>query len=97
MREGRTLHRQKRRAEISYEQQGEEQQKQLQPEMWQGNAPGQPQCNENNPPRKECVRGRRQQDDESRRCQANKIGLTPVGVGGGKSSPLGIKVNGNAS
>ena len=33
-----------------------------------GNASGQSRCNENNPPRKECVRGQRQHDDESRRC-----------------------------
>ena len=61
-----------------------------------GNASGQSRCNTNNPPRKECVRGQRQQDDESRLCQVNKICLTPVGVGGGRASPLGIKPNGNS-
>ena len=77
--------------------QGEEQGKRLQPKMWQGKrASGQSRCNENNPPRKECVRGQRQQDDERRRCQVNKIDLTPVHVGGGRASPLGIKVNRNA-
>ena len=39
--------------------QGEEQRKQVQPEIWQGkHASGQAQCNKSNPPRKECVRGR---------------------------------------
>ena len=94
----RNPHHQRQRTEISYGQIGEITTEPVEPEMWQGKlAPGQSRCNTNSPPRKECARGQRQQDDESRRCQANKIDLTPVNVRGGRASLLGIKLNGNAS